>query len=135
MLADAEDVARFQREMRIASRMQHPNIMTMFTTGSDNGVPLMVMEYLSATGTLIGTLPYMAPEQWLGGPTWPTPPPSEIPSTTTTARSPQWRLALMGAFWPAATATPGSTYGTSADTPTIPNKKAGSNRPASTASI
>ena len=68
MLADAEDVARFQREMRIASRMQHPNIMTMFTTGSDNGVPFMVMEYLSATGTLIGTLPYMAPEQWLGGP-------------------------------------------------------------------
>ena len=41
MLADAEDVARFQREMRIASRMQHPNIMTIFTTGSDNGVPFM----------------------------------------------------------------------------------------------
>ena len=46
MLADAEDVARFQREMRLAARMQHPNIMTLFTTGTDNGIPFMVMEYL-----------------------------------------------------------------------------------------
>jgi serine/threonine-protein kinase len=136
MLANSEDVARFQREMRLASRMQHPNIMTVFTTGTENGVPFMVMEYLqgrdlskaspnrdskhvarigrdtcsalayahgqdvvhrdikpgnlflcdtglvkvtdfgiakaisgtklSVTGTLIGTLPYIAPEQWLG---------------------------------------------------------------------
>ena len=43
MLADPDDVARFRREMRLASRMQHPNIMTVFTTGSDNGVPFMVM--------------------------------------------------------------------------------------------
>src|SRR6516164_8141149 len=46
MLADAEDVARFQREMRLAARMQHPNIMTLFTTGTDHGIPFMVMEYL-----------------------------------------------------------------------------------------
>jgi serine/threonine protein kinase len=55
MLADADDAARFQREMRLASRMQHQNIMTVFTTGSDNGVPFMVMEYLE--GSDLGKLP------------------------------------------------------------------------------
>jgi len=44
--ADEAGLARFQREMRLASRMLHPNIMTVFTTGSDQGVPFMVMEYL-----------------------------------------------------------------------------------------
>jgi hypothetical protein len=135
-LTDAEDAARFQREMRLAARMQHPNIATVFTTGTDDGIPFMVMEYLqgqdlgkasgawgaaeaarigrdtcaalayahgmgvvhrdikpgnvflcdtgqvkvtdfgiakavsgtslTATGSLVGTLAYMAPEQWLG---------------------------------------------------------------------
>ena len=37
--ADDAGLARFQREMRLASRMQHPNIMTVFTTGSDQGAP------------------------------------------------------------------------------------------------
>jgi eukaryotic-like serine/threonine-protein kinase len=142
MLADDDDLARFQREMQLASRMHHPNIMTVFTTGSDRGVPFMVMEYLqgsdlgkipvgwsfreiarigretcmalayahglspgvvhrdikpgnlfvcdtglvkvtdfglakavtgssltlSTTGTVLGTLPYISPEQWLGTP-------------------------------------------------------------------
>lgn len=32
--ADDGHLARFQREMRLASRMQHPNIMTVFTTAA-----------------------------------------------------------------------------------------------------
>jgi eukaryotic-like serine/threonine-protein kinase len=46
LLTGSVDLARFQREMRLASRMQHSNIRTVFTTGSDQGVPFMVMEYL-----------------------------------------------------------------------------------------
>ena len=42
MLTETDDAARFQREMRLASRMQHPNILTVYTTGTDNGVPYMV---------------------------------------------------------------------------------------------
>src|SRR5262249_5594109 len=46
MLSDSEGVARFQREAELAALMQHPNIVTVLTTESDNGIPLMVMEYL-----------------------------------------------------------------------------------------
>ena len=41
-----EDAARFDREMRLASHMQHPNIVYVFTTGTSNNAPYMVMEYL-----------------------------------------------------------------------------------------
>ena len=46
VLPIGEDAARFDREMRLAAQMQHPNIVTVFTTGMFNGAPYMVMEYL-----------------------------------------------------------------------------------------
>ena len=46
LLANSDDVARFEREARIAAQMDHPNIVTVYTTGNFNGAPFMVMEYL-----------------------------------------------------------------------------------------
>jgi serine/threonine-protein kinase len=46
MLPNADDVARFDREARLAAMMDHPNIVTVYTTGSYDGAPFMVMEYL-----------------------------------------------------------------------------------------
>jgi eukaryotic-like serine/threonine-protein kinase len=46
MLPNADDVARFEREARIAASMDHPNIVTVYTTGTCQGAPFMVMEYL-----------------------------------------------------------------------------------------
>src|SRR3984885_146872 len=46
MLPNAADVARFERETRFAAMMDHPNIVTVYTTGTDDGAPFMVMEYL-----------------------------------------------------------------------------------------
>ena len=45
-LVREEDFRRFQQEMQIAAQMQHPNIVTLFTSGAENGIPFMVMEYL-----------------------------------------------------------------------------------------
>jgi serine/threonine protein kinase len=46
MVPNAGDVARFEREMRFAAMMDHPNIVTVYTTGTYDGAPYMVMEYL-----------------------------------------------------------------------------------------
>jgi Protein kinase domain/PASTA domain len=46
MLPNPADVARFEREAQIAAAMDHPNIVTVYTTGNYDGAPFMVMEYL-----------------------------------------------------------------------------------------
>jgi len=46
MLPNEDDVARFEREMRFAALMAHPNIVTVYTTGTWEEAPFLVMEYL-----------------------------------------------------------------------------------------
>ncbi len=46
LLPNDDDVARFEREMRFAALMAHPNIVTVYTTGTCEGAPFLVMEYL-----------------------------------------------------------------------------------------
>src|SRR5215472_405903 len=38
--------SRFEREMRFAALMAHPNIVTVYTTGTWEAAPFLVMEYL-----------------------------------------------------------------------------------------
>ena len=43
---NAEVKARFEREARAISQLQHPNICTLFDIGRDDGTDFLVMEYL-----------------------------------------------------------------------------------------
>src|SRR5690242_5588814 len=38
--------ARFEREAKVISSLNHPNICTLFDVGSENGTDYLVMEYL-----------------------------------------------------------------------------------------
>lgn len=41
-----DDVNRFGHETRLAAMLDHPNIVTIYATGTDNDAPFIVMEYL-----------------------------------------------------------------------------------------
>src|SRR5204863_791936 len=43
---DASFVARFRREAQSAASLNHPNVVNVFDTGSDDGTHFIVMEYV-----------------------------------------------------------------------------------------
>jgi serine/threonine-protein kinase len=46
MSQDADRLARFEREARAVAALNHPNILSVFDVGNENGVPFLVTEYL-----------------------------------------------------------------------------------------
>src|SRR5690242_12951975 len=43
---DASFVARFRREAQAAAALNHPNVVSVFDTGTDDGTHYIVMEYI-----------------------------------------------------------------------------------------
>ncbi|HTY43020.1 MAG TPA: protein kinase, partial [Thermoanaerobaculia bacterium] len=46
MSSDPERLKRFEKEARAASALNHPNIVTIYETGSADGVPWIAMEHV-----------------------------------------------------------------------------------------
>jgi len=67
---DREFLERFHREARSAAQLNHPNIITIYDEGIDNGVHYMAMEYITGKDlhTIIrnqGAIPPFQVKSWL----------------------------------------------------------------------
>jgi eukaryotic-like serine/threonine-protein kinase len=46
LTADGDRLARFEKEARAASALNHPNVVTVYDIGFDDGVPWLAMEFI-----------------------------------------------------------------------------------------
>jgi serine/threonine protein kinase len=61
-VANQKFLNRFQREAKAIAKLHHPNILTVYDYGEEEGMPYIVMEYVP-NGTL-GSLPGYKPLTW-----------------------------------------------------------------------
>jgi len=64
----AEGKERFLREARACSRINHPNIITVYAAGEDQGTPFMAMEYID--GRTLRDVMHDGPVAWRTATTW-----------------------------------------------------------------
>lgn len=50
VVSDSDHLDRFRREAQAAGGLHHPNIVTVYEMGTEDGVPYLVMEYLDGEG-------------------------------------------------------------------------------------
>ena len=85
---DAGFVERFRREAQAAARLNHPNVVSVYDTGSEGPVHYIVMEYVDGK-TLAEVLPKATTSSRSGPPRsprrWPRPCRSPTPRGSSTA--------------------------------------------------